>query len=564
MATPTASTFVPPSPGSWELERVHLTRPISGFGAPIFPVAMPRGFAESLRNYGALLETFELAIINRFVYMCPRPVGAPKTAKGVPPRPVFAVLRRVHPEIRKRIKRAETVFRDRIWRDELKWWDEEVKPGLLAEARTLRQERIAEMSAADLAAHVRRAAAFLDRANTAHHRFNMCAMVPLGDFLAHTVTWTGMDPGEILQVFRGRSAPSAGAVAELSALRQALAADADARALLESTRPAAAILDTLEARTDAVGAAVRAYLDEVGLRCMGGYDVAERHAREVPELLVSVMRTALTEGRESDHRQAAERATTAVRARVPAAHQATFDELLHEAQLTYRVRDERNFFGDSLATGLARRAILEAGRRLAAAGRVADAEHLIDATADEIVALLEGKGPSAAELAERTRYRNETPIDSAPARLGFPPSAPPPADWLPPAAARLQRAIDAALGLMFAAKEHQASAKQLKGFAASPGVYEGPARVVRDASELPSVRSGDVLVTGSTAPTFNVVLPLIGAIVTERGGALSHAAIVAREYGLPAVVGCAGAMKAVRTGQQVRVDGGNGTVSILE
>lgn len=173
-------------------------------------------------------------------------------------------------------------------------------------------------------------------------------------------------------------------------------------------------------------------------------------------------------------------------------------------------------------------------------------------------------GPSAAELAERVRFRLETSMDVAPAHLGFPPSAPPPAEWLPPAAARLQRALETMMGLMFAAREQQSSAKTLRGFSASPGTYEGHARVINSIAELPSIQAGEVLVTRSTGPTFNVVLPLIGAIVTELGGALSHAAIVAREYGLPAVVGCGGATSAIHTGMRIRVDGDKGEVWILD
>jgi pyruvate,water dikinase len=103
----------------------------------------------------------------------------------------------------------------------------------------------------------------------------------------------------------------------------------------------------------------------------------------------------------------------------------------------------------------------------------------------------------------------------------------------------------------------------LKGFAVSPGVYEGPVRVIRNVEELASVQPGEILVATSTGPTFNVVLPLIGALVTERGGVLSHAAIVSREYGLPGIVGCVGAATQLRTGMRVRVDGGSGEVWML-
>jgi pyruvate,water dikinase len=562
--TLTIPEFVPPSPGAWELERTHTTRPASRFMAHVFPAAMMRGFAEGTRRYGILLDYLDIAIIHSFLYMCPRPVGAPKSARGTPPRLVFALMRRLHPEIRRRVKRAGAVFRDRLWREDLARWDAEVKPSMQAEARVLAGEDLSHLSTSELASHVRRATAFFERTIEVHHQFNAAVMVPLGDFLAHVTAWTGLPAGEILQTLRGLSPVSAGGAAELAALRRALAADREATALLRSTEAPQALLDGLASRPDPVGSAVRTYLDLVGLRCLGGYDVAERHAREHPDLLVSILRAGLDERDQPAHRAAAEQAVARVRERVPPADRPRFDELLEEARLTYRLRDERVFFGDAVGTGLARRAILEAGARLAAKGRVRNPADLVDATPDEIVELLEGRGPTAEELTARVRYREETPITAAPARLGFPPSGPPPAEWLPRDAARLQRAVDIMLATMFVAREGQSSARHLKGFGASPGVYEGPARVVADVGGLSSVQPGEVLVTTSTGPTFNVVLPLIGAIVTERGGALSHAAIVAREYGLPATVGCVGATGAVRTGMRVRVDGEKGELWILD
>ena len=91
---------------------------------------MMDGFKEGTRLYGVLLDHLEVAVINRFIYMAPRPVGAPKGAKGTPPRLVFEVLRRVHPEIRRRVARATDVFRDRYWREDVICWDREVKPAM--------------------------------------------------------------------------------------------------------------------------------------------------------------------------------------------------------------------------------------------------------------------------------------------------------------------------------------------------------------------------------------------------------------------------------------------------
>ena len=103
----------------------------------------------------------------------------------------------------------------------------------------------------------------------------------------------------------------------------------------------------------------------------------------------------------------------------------------------------------------------------------------------------------------------------------------------------------------------------LRGLAASGGVYEGPARCVSGPSEFDRIVKGDVLVTESTTEAFNILLPLLGAIVTDSGGLLSHSAIVAREYGIPGVVGTREATERIADGTRVRVDGDAGEVTVL-
>ena len=102
------------------------------------------------------------------------------------------------------------------------------------------------------------------------------------------------------------------------------------------------------------------------------------------------------------------------------------------------------------------------------------------------------------------------------------------------------------------------------GYPASPGVAEGVARVVRDVNEIGTVQQGEVLVCPVTAPSWAPVFPKISAAVSDIGGMMSHAAIIAREYGLPAVVGTGHATKQIKTGDRVRVDGNTGVVTILD
>ncbi|MDR6620363.1 PEP-utilizing enzyme [Sinomonas atrocyanea] len=104
----------------------------------------------------------------------------------------------------------------------------------------------------------------------------------------------------------------------------------------------------------------------------------------------------------------------------------------------------------------------------------------------------------------------------------------------------------------------------LRGMAASPGVVEGPARVVTDADQLSEVQQGEILVATVTAPSWGPIFGKIAATVTDIGGMMSHAAIVCREYGLPAVTGTGSGSTTIRTGQMLRVDGTKGTVEILD
>jgi pyruvate,water dikinase len=120
------------------------------------------------------------------------------------------------------------------------------------------------------------------------------------------------------------------------------------------------------------------------------------------------------------------------------------------------------------------------------------------------------------------------------------------------------------INAMFAPGEAPHEEQMLRGLAASGGVYEGPARRVAGPAEFDRIVKGDVLLTESTTEAFNILLPLLGAIVTDSGGLLSHSAIVAREYGIPGVVGTRDATDRISDGARVRVDGDAGEVTVLD
>jgi rifampicin phosphotransferase len=453
------------------------------------------------------------------------------------------------------------VFAGKLWREQLREWDETAKPTAIAKHRELQAVDPDALSDDELQAYLRRCRDHHAAMIAQHMRFTASAVVPTGDFLAHLSDWTDVPPAELLSLMRGASPVSAGASAELERLVAALRADPAGQELLASTGEAGSVLAELRTREGETGEAVSAYLDLVGNRPLDGFDISEPSALELPDALLRAIRTAVAGDVAADD---VEERIAAVRAQVPEEHRDEFDELLGEARLMYRLRDERGVYSDVWASGIMRRATLGAGRRLAAAGRIHQPAHLLDAGLDEMCDLLAGaEAPSADELAARAAYRAAHSAKDAPATLGPPAPPPPDASGLPPGIARLMRGTGVALGALFGSSEAEHEEHLLRGLAASPGVYEGTARLVSGPTEFERIVQGDVLVTMSTTEAFNILLPLLGGIVTDSGGLLSHSAIVAREYGIPGVVGTRQGTELIADGARVRVDGTAGEVTVL-
>jgi len=506
------------------------------------PPAFKRGTNDFARFYGQIIDGLQIAYVNGFGY------------NQVMPAP--------EAEIPERFKRAEQVFVQKLWREQLRDWDENRKPASIATHRELQAVNPDALSDDELVAYLTRCRDHHAAMIAQHMRFTAGAVLPTGDFLAHAGEWTGLPPSELLGLMRGSAEVSSGGSDEMERLKSAFAQDPAAGAVLASDGDPTRVLASLRSLKGQAGAALSGYLDLVGNRLIDGFDIAEPTALEVPDALLKAIRIAVSgEGPAASDVDAR---TAEVRAKVPAAHQVEFDELLGEARLTYRLRDERGVYSDIWASGIMRRAALAAGRRVVSQGRMATAQQILDASLDEMCALVAGTGgPSADELTGRAEYRATYTAKDAPPFLGPPKPPPPDLTALPPAVGRLMRAIFIGLGHIFGSSEAQNQEKVLFGLAASKGVYEGPARRVSGPSEFGRIAKGDVLVTESTTEAFNILLPLLGGIVTDNGGLLSHAAIVAREYGIPGVVGTREATERIADGVRVRVDGDAGEVTLL-
>jgi pyruvate,water dikinase len=545
-------------------EATHFVRPVTRFVAEIFPEQFMRAYKDGTRRYGMLLDYHEWQFVNGWSYLAFRLVGPLKNGAHHPPRDVWDQLMTSDPEISERLRTCATVFERKLWREDLHDWDQTTKPAAIRDHRALQAVDPFALSTDQLLTHLAQCRENLKRGYYLHHRFNLPAIIPACDFLAHAEDWTGRSATELLGLLQGSSPISLGAAEELKSLAQAVPRDPKASALLSSSKPAGELLIALRSLPGAVGTATSAYIDLVGYRPVSDQDVGGPYALEMPELLVRAIRSAVEQANRQSAEMAVDQQTAQIRDAVAKEHRHMFDDLLAEARLMSRLRDERAIFCDLWACGLARRAILAGGRQLATSGRLSHPTHLAEAGFAEITSLLtNGSGPSSEDLAERARYRAEANSADAPPVLGTPPGPPLPAEWLPPAAARLERAMERAVQAIFMAAQPRSEARKVRGVAVSQGLYEGTARLVRGTGDFARIRKGDILVTSATTAAFNVVLPLLGAIVTDRGGLLSHAAIVAREYGIPAVVGCTDATHRIPDGARVRVDGAAGEAVVL-
>jgi phosphohistidine swiveling domain-containing protein len=234
-----------------------------------------------------------------------------------------------------------------------------------------------------------------------------------------------------------------------------------------------------------------------------------------------------------------------------------FEALLASAQVGNVLSEEHGFWIDFSATYEIRLVILEIGKRLAQAGVLDDPSDVFYLGYDEIVETGHATPPPDRRtlIAERKTELERAATMSPPPVLGTPPPAGPPP----------QDPIGRAIMKMFGGgpPPEADTPTELRGSAGSPGKTTGPARIVRSLAEADRLQPGDVLVAEFTAPPWTPLFATVSAVVTDAGGILSHCAVVAREYGIPAVVGTVRATSTLHDGQIVEVDGNAGLVRIV-
>ncbi len=283
------------------------------------------------------------------------------------------------------------------------------------------------------------------------------------------------------------------------------------------------------------------------------FDFANPTPQEQPGPLFDALKAYLS-GASADpyarQREAAERreqATQAVLQRIGWPRRRLFERLLGWAQATSPMRED-SIFDMGMGHPLLRRLLAELGRRFVAGGAIASAEAIYWLERNEVIGLVEAleRGIPLPDLSERLAPRK---AQWQAARTYSPPV-------ILPENSRWSRFMHGG------AAETKDGQLVLKGVGTSGGRVTAPACVLFGPEDFGKLRPGDVLVAVTTTPAWTPLFARASAVVTDIGGPLSHSSIVAREYGIPAVMAAGSATRAIKTGQIITVDGSAGRVTV--
>lgn len=534
-----------PAGGLWELETTHLRGGQPRVFQERAPAAFRDPFMTTAARYGLPISCIEIRFVNDHCYARVRPVGAPEPKPGkpgkAPPGFVLWALARLHPELRRRARAAQRALDERLWRADLRQWDQGGRAAMIAASRALQDEPVEQVDDDALVHHLGRALDHLELGMGTHFQLTPIHELPLGRLVLACRAW-GIDDAEVFALFAGSSPASTASASRLASIARAL----------EDAGVEPHTLDDVRSASPEARAALDGYLADHGWRAVTQYSPRGITLVELPKVLLRAISVAGTA-----HSPAPPADVDAVRDRVPPADRPRFDDLLADARACYGSRDDNVALTFMWPNGLVRRALLEAGRRLADRGLLADQGHVFALGEAEIAAALAGRADLGPEAAARMTHTKAAESDGAPAQLGDDEGPPPDPGLFPSAMAELVRAVFLGFEIEGAFKTERLEAPTWTGAGTGIGStpYTGRACVAASAEDaLAKLEPGDVLVTSHTTPAFEAIMPIAGALVTDHGGLMSHAALVCREFGIPAVVGVAGATAHITDGELLTVD----------
>ncbi len=528
--------------GSFTRDPMHFPLPLSPLFQSVHPQVFGPGYRTAAREIGIPIADFQHRFRNNYLY-----------------ERVVPVIPGSDEEARELDERAEAGMRLAMGQMGRRWQDEHL-PRLRELLASLAEARELDPAAPLDPTRVDALLAICVEGWTIHFRiaFPMLVSIQIFEEFLADVAGTEADAHALLTGLQTASVANGIAITDLAAAARELGL---APLVLET--PTSELTSALQAAPNGKELLDRidAYLAEYGLT-QSLFDFMVPTWLEDPTPLYGALRSYLETG--GDNRAAraeqarrAEEATAAIRARLasyPEPVRQQFEALLAMAREGSFLQEEHNFYIDQQLLSSVRLAFLAIGRQLVHHGLLDRADHVFFLHVDEVRALLAGEQVDArAIVAERQASYEAALMEAPPPFIGAPPSGSPP-----------DNPVTRAMGRFFGwAPPAADDSGSLRGYPGSRGQTEAPAFVARSLDEASAIPVGHVLVTVTTTPSWTPLFGIASAVVTETGGPLSHCAIVAREYGLPAVVGVRGATTRIVTGQLIQVDGTGGEVTLL-
>ncbi len=408
-------------------------------------------------------------------------------------------------------------------------WHHEIRPSLHATNLRLQDVEPSALTDDELRRHIGDLLDLLHDNFELHFWLHGHDLGPIARFLYECNGW-GIDPSRAIDALAGASPSTVLPRERLHRIR----------ILVDESASPVSSLDDVRAVSPEAAALLDEHLREHGHVLATGYDLTASTLGELPDVVLRSILTAAPTPIYGD-----EATADVLRDEVAAEHRGDFDRLLAEARSVMDMRDDQGPITIEWPVGLLRRALLDAGSRLGVG------DDVFELTAHEARGLFDEHTPSADELRIRAEDRRAGASLDPPSSLGEP-EAQPPLDALPAALATTVAMVQFAL--KYTGMSGPSEDGPLSGTGVGSESYTGRALVAESADDaMERLAPGDVLVVRATSPAFNLVLSIAGAVVTVDGGAMSHAAVLARELGIPAVIGASGALS-ISDGVQVEVD----------
>jgi rifampicin phosphotransferase len=548
MAAPTTDDVVFPGPdeieGFWALDKMHAPRPVTPLSFDLVVHRLSDGFTKAQAEYDCPIMV-SAREVNHYYYVAFHPI--PDEAE------IADRMTRYHGKIASMVPGVG------------KTWDEQWKPEVIATNVPLKTADWSQLDDAELVAKLDELTDEMRHQWWIHGHINFVLLSSSAFCDMYDAVMRPDDPTESYQTLHGFPTTSVDASRGLWALSRTVLANPALKQLFETTPPR-----ELPAALDASdeGRAFRQRLDEFlfdyGWRHDAVYDLADVPWREDPSIPLAsiVAMTKLDESEDPEvvyQQKVARREELMARVRAKLADEpetlAQFEELYEAARYSFPLTEDHAFYIDQMFISVLRRFCLAVGDRLVAKGVFDRADDVFYLYRDEVVAALEaaeGSVDQRALVAGRRATFEQASRTPAPINLGTPPPPPEvPDPFMDAVVIRL---------LGFVPAEESTDPAMLKGVPGCQGAYTGTARVVRSLEEAGDLEDGEVMVCEMTLPPWVPVFSVAGAIVADTGGVLCHTAIVAREMGLPCVVGTEAGTTAIRTGQTITVDGTKGFV----